>query len=147
MTINLLTTQLSLHHHQVEWNILSEIITQFAYFEMNKSQLTHTIYIGKIEELKIEFSRIQSYMSEFDDDYRHVIDQLLRKLPADGTLDRNLSYLQKDGVLSFADLNKVTLLVESIYFIKNNIPSFHIYEFQEISQIDYKIHSEIPTSC
>jgi len=138
MTINLLTTQLSLHHHQVEWNILSEIITQFAYFETNKSHLTHTIYTGKIEDLKSEFSRIQSYMSEFDDDYRHVIDQILKKLPSDDTLDRNLSYLQKDGVLSFTDLNKVTLLAESINFIKNHIPSFHINEFQEISQIDFK---------
>ncbi len=138
MTINLLTTQLSQHHHQVEWNILSEIITQFAYFEMNKSQLTQTIYTGKIDELKTEFSRLKSYLTGFDDDYRHVIDQLLGKLPADDTLDRNLNYLLKDGVLRFSDLNKVTLLVESVFFIKENVPLFKIKEFQEICELDFK---------
>jgi DNA mismatch repair protein MutS2 len=138
MTINLLTNELSIHHLQVEWNILSEIITQFAYFEANKEDLVNKIYTDRIDDLKKELLHINSYLKEFNDDFRNVFNQLITKLPSDNSLEVSLNYLAKDGVLSFSELNKLTLLIESVFFLRNDIPCFKIEEFEKLNQMDFK---------
>lgn len=138
MTINLITTQHSVHHTQVEWDVLSGIIAQFAYFESNKRDLVGELYAGRWDDLSVELIRTQTYIQEFKDDYRPLVSQLLMKLPSDDSLDRHISYLLKEGVLGFAELNKVTLLVESAFFIKQDMPTLKISEFQKISEIDFQ---------
>jgi DNA mismatch repair protein MutS2 len=137
MTINLITTQHSVHHTQVEWNILSGIIAQFAYFESNKSSLVNELFVGRWDDLSVEFIRTQTYLQEFKDDYRQLFNQLLSKLPEDGSLEKHINHLSKDGVLTFSELNKVTLLAESLSFIKQDMPAFKIPEFQQIREIDF----------
>jgi DNA mismatch repair protein MutS2 len=138
MTINLITTQHSVHHTQVEWDVLSGIIAQFAYFESNKRDLVGELYKGRWDELSVELIRTQTYIQEFKDDYRQLISQLMAKLPEDDSLDRHINYLVKEGVLSFSELNKVTLLVESASFIKQDLPSFKIPEFVRINETDFQ---------
>jgi DNA mismatch repair protein MutS2 len=138
MTINLITTQHSVHHTQVEWDVLSGIIAQFAYFESNKKSLVSELYAGRWDDLSVELIRTQTYLQEFKDDYRQLIGQLFNKLPADDALDRHINYLAKEGVLSFSELNKVTLLIESASFIKQDVPSFKIPEFIQINEIDFQ---------
>ena len=137
MTINLITTQHSVHHTQVEWNVLTGIIAQFAYFESNKKSLTSELFINRWDDLATEFIRTQTYLQEFKDDYRQLMSQLLAKLPADESLERHINHLAKEGTLSFSELNKVALLVESAFFIKQDMPSFKISEFQKIAAFDY----------
>jgi DNA mismatch repair protein MutS2 len=137
MTINLITTQRSVHHTQVEWDVLSGIIAQFAYFESNKSSLISELFVGRPEDLSVELVRTQTYLQEFKDDYRQFFNQLLAKLPADESLERHINHLSKEGVLSFNELNKVTLLAESALFIKQDMPAFRIPEFQKISAMDF----------
>lgn len=138
MTINLLTTQHSAHHTQVEWDILSGIIAQFAYFESNKKSLTSELFLDRMADLSTEFIRTQTYIQEFKDDYRQVVRQLLAKLPENDSLERHINHLTKEGVLNFSELNKVTLLVESAYFLKQDLPKFKIPEFQKIAETDFQ---------
>lgn len=138
MTINLITTQHSVHHAQVEWDVLSGIISQFAYFEFNKKSLVTQLFVNRWDDLSAELIRTQTYLQEFKDDYRQIVSQLLSKLPADESLDRHINHILKDGVLHFSELNKVVLLVESAYFIKQDLPKFRIAEFQRISEIDFQ---------
>jgi DNA mismatch repair protein MutS2 len=137
MTINLITTKHSVHHTQVEWDVLTGIIAQFAYFESNKNSLTTELFIDRWDDLAAELIRTQTYLQEFKDDYRQLIEQLFSKLPADESLDRHINHLSKEGVLSFAELNKVALLVESVSFVKQDMPKFRIAEFQRISEMDF----------
>lgn len=138
MTINLITTQHSVHHTQVEWDVLSGIISQFAYFESNKKLLTSELYLGRHDELALELNRVQVYLKEFKDDYYQLISQLISKLPEDDSLTRHVSHLSKDGVLSFSELNKVTLSLEAAQFIQQDIPSFNIPEFHQLNSIDFQ---------
>ncbi|HXH31702.1 MAG TPA: Smr/MutS family protein [Bacteriovoracaceae bacterium] len=138
MTINLLTTQHSVHHAQVEWDVLSKIISQFAYFEANKKSLVSDIYQHRIAELSAEFARIQTYQVEFKEEYHHLLKQLLSKLPEDGSLERHIGHLKREGVLNFSELNKVVLLLETAMFIKQDLPRFKIAEFQKINETDYQ---------
>ncbi len=138
MTINLISTKHTVHHTQVEWDVLSGIIAQFAYFESNKRALTNEVYVGRWDELSVELIRTQTYLQEFKDDYRQLISQLLNKLPQDDSLERHINYLLKAGVLSFSELNRVTLLVETAFFIKQDLPSFKIPEFQKIAALDFQ---------
>lgn len=139
MTINLLTTAHSVHHTQVEWDVLSSIITQFAHFESNKTDLIRNLYIGRAEDLAFEFDKIRIYIETFKDDYRPVFNQILQKIPNDDFLDIKLNHLSKEGVLSFSELNKIALLIESSLFIKNDFPNFKIEEIQSLKNIDYSI--------
>ena len=60
MTINLINTDHSVHHSQVEWDVITRIIAQFAYFERNKEELVGKIYLGKLDLLSTELIRTQS---------------------------------------------------------------------------------------
>lgn len=139
MTINLITTQHSVHHSQVEWNVLSGIIAQFAYFERNKVSLTSELFNGRLDELLTEFIRVQGYTQEFRDDYRPILSQLLSKLPADQTLERHLSHINKHGVLHFSELNKLALLVECAQFIKKDFPALNLKEFKHLRDLDHQV--------
>jgi DNA mismatch repair protein MutS2 len=138
MTINLISTDQSVHHTQVEWDVLSKIITQFAYFERNKEDLTQTLYQGKLDLLSEEFVRTQSYLSEVKDEYRQIIGQLFSRLPSDKSLPRFLEHVAKKGVLNFSELNKLTLLVESGIFLKKDFPQLKVAEFRNIAEIDFQ---------
>jgi len=138
MTINLISTQHSVHHSQVEWDVLSRIISQFAYFETTKSRLTSELYIHRWAELHQEFSKVSDYAREFKDEYRQVLSQLFSRLPSDNSLNLHLSYISKEGVLSFNELNKLALLVECAQFIKQDFPRLNIEEFTTIKEVDYQ---------
>lgn len=138
MTINLITTQHSVHHSQVEWNILSGIIAHFAYFERNKAGLTSELFHGRLDDLLTEFVRVQGYFQEFKDDYRPVLFQLLSKLPSDQTIDRHLAHVAKHGVLHFAELNKLALLIECAQFIKKDFPALNLKEFTHLRELDHQ---------
>ncbi len=137
MTINLITTQHSVHHTQVEWDLLSKIIAGFAYFESNKTQLTSEVFSGRRDELSAELIRTQTYLQEFKDEYRQVVRQLLGKLPEDGSLGKFLSHLSKQGVINFPELNKVALMIESAIFLKQDFPNLKIAEFHQLKEIDF----------
>jgi DNA mismatch repair protein MutS2 len=138
MTINLISTQHSVHHSQVEWDIFSRIIAQFAYFESNKSALTSELYIGRYDDLLAEFTRISTYTQEFKDEYRQVLNQLLSRLPADNSLSIHLGYISKQGILNFPELNKLAKLIECAKFIKQDFPGFNIPEFKFLKEVDYQ---------
>lgn len=125
-----------MHHSQVEWDILSKIITQFAYFERNKSELTGELFIGRLDELLTELSRVQTYVREFKDDYRQVLSQILSRLPADQTLEKNLVHIRKQGVLNFSELNGLAKLIEAVHFLKLDFPQLSTLEFQHLSELE-----------
>ena len=137
MTINLINTNHSVHHTQVEWDVLTKIIAQFAYFERNKDELVGKIFLGRLDELSEELVRTQSYLKEVKDEYRQVLRQIFSKIPADRSLDRLKGHISKKGVLNFSELNKLTILIESAYFLKKDFPSLKLAEFQSISEIDF----------
>lgn len=138
MTINLVTTQQSVHHSQVEWDVLCKIIAQFAYFDANKNELTSEIFLNRLDDLSTELIRTQSYLKEIKDEYRQVLDQILGKIPADQTMDRYLGHISKQGVLNFSELNKVAFLVENAAFIKHDFPHLKLSEFQKIAENDFQ---------
>lgn len=136
MTINLISNQHSVHHSQVEWDILSSIISQFAFFEFNKKKLASDLYVNKIEELQDELLKIRLYLNEFNDDYRQVISQVIGRLPEDETLNRFILHLSKDGSLNFQELNKVALLLEAAIFFQKDLPAFKLPEFETIKSME-----------
>jgi DNA mismatch repair protein MutS2 len=138
MTINLISTQHTTHHSQVEWDVLSQIIAQFAFFERNKNQITNKVFANNISELVEELGRIQSYLDHYQDDHRQIISQLLGRLPSDGSLEKFLGHLIKGGTLNFNELNKVTLMIEAGHFIKNELPELNLKEFSKISQCEFQ---------
>lgn len=97
------------------------------------------VFANRWDELSAELIRTQTYLQEFKDDYRQIVSQLFGKLPADESLDRHILHLAKEGVLSFSELNKVVLLVESAQFVKQDLPKFKIAEFQKIAEMDFQI--------
>ncbi len=121
----------------MEWDILRTTISQFAYFESNKKALTSELYVQRKEELEGELDRTQRYLRLFSEDFRPVFYQLLHSLPPDQSLDRSMSHLSKEGVLSFSDLNKLCLLVESAEIVKKNFPDYDLLEIVQIKKIDF----------
>ena len=138
MTINLISTQHSVHHSQVEWDLLCKIISQFAYFDTNKTKLTSTLFVGQWAELVEEFSKTQIYLKEIKDEYRQVMNQLLYKLPVDNSLDKHLAHISKQGVLNFGELNKLALMMECAGFIRDDFPQVKVQEFQTIRAFDFQ---------
>lgn len=138
MTINLITTQHSVHHSQVEWDVLSRIIAQFAYFERNKADLTAVLYHGRLDDLMTELVRVQGYVKEFKDEYRPLLLQLLGRLPSDHTLERHLLHVAKQGILNFSELNKLALLIEAAQFLKKDFPTLPLAEFQRLEAQDHQ---------
>lgn len=138
MTINLISTEISPHHAQVEWDVLKSIISHFAYFEFNKHKLSSELFADRLSELATEFAIIESYQREFKDEYRPIWNQLMAKLPVDNSLTKFLGHLSKEGVLSFAELNKLALLVECAIFIKADFPKIKINHFDHLRSLDYQ---------
>jgi DNA mismatch repair protein MutS2 len=138
MTINLITTNHSVHHTQIEWDVLTKIIAQFAYFERNKEDLLSQIYLGRLELLSEEFVRTQSYLKEFKDEYRQIVHQIFSKLPPDKSLDRLREHVSKKGVLTFIELNRLAKMLESGIFIKNELPSLQLAEVQNLRTMDFQ---------
>lgn len=136
MTINLITTEKSVHHSQVEWDALCSIISQFAYFEVNKVNLTTELFVDRMDDLSAEFIKISTYQKEFKDEYRQILNQIFSKIPADNSLERYLNHVSKAGILSFMELNKLALLVESASFLKSEFPKLKIPEFHQLSEMD-----------
>lgn len=139
MTINLITTNHSMHHTQVEWDVLTKIIAQFAYFESNKEELVGKIFSGQLDLLSAEFVRTESYLKEAKDEYRQVLNQIFSKIPADRSIDRFRSHISKKGILSFSELNKLTLLIECGLFIKKDFPAIKLNEFQALAEVDFQV--------
>lgn len=138
MTINLINTNHSVHHSQVEWDVMTKIIAQFAYFESNKEALVNNIFLGQLDQLSTELIRTQSYLNEVKDDYRQILGQIFSKIPPDPSLDRFRAHISKKGILSFSELNKLTLLIECGFFIKKDFPLLKLSEFQALSEIDFQ---------
>ena len=138
MTINLISTDQSVHHSQVEWDVLKKIIAQFAYFERNKEDLVLKTFLGQLDQLAEEFVRTQSYLKEIKDEYRQVLSQIFSRVPPDKTLDRLRDHISKKGVLNFSELNKLTLLIESSLFLKNEFPLLKLAELQQLAEIDFQ---------
>ncbi len=138
MTINLISTQRSVHHSQVEWDVLSQIIAQFAYFETNKELLTSTLFTGKLDELSSELIRTQSYLNLMKDEYRQVLAQLMGRLPEDDSLTRFQGHISKNGVLNFPELNKLALLVEAAQFMKLDFPKLSLNEWDVLRTQDFQ---------
>ncbi len=137
MSINLISTDLSVHHTQVEWNLLCKIITQFAYFERNKEDLTKKLFHGHLDQLSEEFVRTQSYLSELKDEDRQFLAQIFGKLPADKSLERCRDHISKKGILNFAELNKLTRLLEIALFLKTEFSQLRLAEFKNLGEIDF----------
>lgn len=137
MTINLISTNHSVHHSQVEWDVLAKIIAQFAYFERNKDELVNTLFLSQLDRLSEEFIRTQSYLTVVKDEYRQVLNQLLSKTAPDKSVDRLMGHITKSGVLNFQELNKLALMIESGIFMKNDFPNLKLAEIQSLQEIDF----------
>ncbi len=138
MTINLISTQHSVHHSQIEWNVLSQIISQFAYFESNKKNLVSRIFLTEQAELALELAHTDLYLKIFKDEYRQVVRQVMGRLPQDSSLHKFILHLSKEGFLNFTELNKVTLLLEAVIFMKQDLPEFKIPEFETLKNLDFQ---------
>lgn len=137
MTINLINNPGSIHHSQVEWDTLSNIISQFAYFESNKGLLVSTVFAHAPGKLETELQKVSDYLKHVTDDQRQVLQQVLSRLPADGALKKYLSYLTKSGTLNFSELNKVAILAETGIFLRSDFPELSLSEFEEIRAQEY----------
>lgn len=138
MTINLINSNHSVHHSQIEWDVLTKIISQFAYFEWNKERLTSQIFLGRLDDLTQELVRTQSYLSLMKDEHRQVLVQLISRLPADQSLNRLREHISKKGVLNFAELNKLARLIECGQFIKNDFPNLKLAEIVNLGALDFQ---------
>lgn len=137
MTINLLSSPHSNQLQQVEWEVLTKIITQFAFFDFNKEEFFNLSFYGRVEELSSEFSKIKSYQKNFTSDHIQLIRQLFSKLPADESLDKFIKYIAKEGVLNLSELNKITKLVEASIFINKEFPPLKIEEISSLQGMDF----------
>ena len=137
MTINLISNPGSVHHSQVEWDTLSSIISQFAYFESNKDLVVSTVFAHDPIRLEAELQKVSDYLKYVTDDQRQVLQQVISRLPADDVLKKYLTYLSKSGTLNFSELNKVALLAETGIFLRNDFPELSLPEFKEIRNQDY----------
>lgn len=137
MTINLITNPGTVHHSQVEWDTLSSIISQFAYFESNKDAVVQTVFNDSMKNLADELETVDSYLKLVNDDQRQVLQQIMARLPAGDSLGKFLAHLSKSGNLNFSELNKVALLCESCQFIKSDFPEIPIGEFARIRAADF----------
>lgn len=137
MTINLATTESSVHKSQIEWDVLVKIITQFAYFESVKFRLTSRIFRGELDSLNFELIHTQDYLNQIKDEHRQSLSQLLTRLPSDDSLNRHMAHVSKKGILNFSELNKIILLIESAQFMKQVFTNIKIWEFNEINKTDF----------
>ena len=137
MTINLITTQSSVHHSQVEWDSLCQIISRFAFFEANQSLLVTKVFREEPALLQEELEKVSLYLRHLLDDQRQVLHQLITKLPPDNSLHRFISHLSKSGSLVFGELNKVALLAEASQFIKQDFPQLPLQEFATLRAQDF----------
>lgn len=137
MTINLINNPGSVHHSQVEWDTLSAIISQFAYFESNKRSVVDTVFAGNPQALDNELQKVSDYLKHVSDDQRQVLVQILSRLPQDDSLKKYLSHLSKSGTLNFSELNKVALLAEGAGFIRHDFPELPLSEFEVLREQDH----------
>src|SRR5690606_5630119 len=117
MSINLITSSLGIHHAQIEWNQLANIISNFAHFDTNKNNLKSHLFIEK-EAIENELNNLAIYHNAISEDDKNVVDQLIRQFPEDNTLDALILRLAKQGILSFAELNLLAQLLEKALFFK-----------------------------
>lgn len=135
MTINLIRSAGSVHHAQVEWDALSTIIAQFAFFERNKEILAKRIFSP--EELGAELARVDAYLHALTDDERKMLEGLLHRLPADNRLGKFVAHVKKSGQLSFPELHQIALLLETGIFIKAEFVKITLPEFRSIEELDF----------
>lgn len=138
MTINLFAEPDNSQLNQIEWDILTAIISQFAYFEFNKKRLTCGSFLGRTNELQAEFSKIEAYIDHFTYDNSQIIKHLFSNLPSDDSLIKYIEYLSKQGTLNFGELNKLALMAEAAIYIKKEIPSLSVQEIQLIHLLDFQ---------
>src|SRR5690606_1985482 len=119
MSINLITTSLGIHHGQVEWDQLSDIIANFAHFDTNKINLKKTLFIEP-ESIENELNNIDTYLQAVSEDDRNIIDQLIRHFPEDNSIDSLILRLSKQGVLNFSELNLLAQVLEKGLFLKQS---------------------------
>jgi DNA mismatch repair protein MutS2 len=138
MTINLINENHSVHHAQVEWNQLSAIISQFAYFDSNKVQIVSKIFKNNSQLLQQEFSFTQQYLRSLKDDHRQVLGQLFARLPADDSLEKFTNHISKNGTLNFQELNKLCILLECGQFLNRDFPKLSLNGFELIQALEFQ---------
>jgi DNA mismatch repair protein MutS2 len=136
MSINLFSPKHSLHHQKVEWDLVSKIIAQFAYFEANKTALTAEP-LASPEAIETELARTADYLKQVKDEQRQIILQLLHRLPSDHALARHLSHLAKEGILGFPELNRLIMMAEAAVFCKKELAELTLPEFGQIGAQDF----------
>jgi DNA mismatch repair protein MutS2 len=138
MTINLITNLNSVHHSQVEWDNLRNIISQFAYFESNKSGIVETVFYQDNAGLQLELKKVAEYLRHFSDDQKQVMQQIFSRLPTDDSLKKFLAHLAKSGTLAFHELNKVALMAEGAMFIRHDFPELPLPELSFLHSLDFQ---------
>ena len=138
MTINLINENHSVHHAQVEWNQLSQIISQFAYFDTNKTQIVSKIFKNNISLLNQEFIFTQNYLRQLKDDHRQVLNQLFSRLPVDDSLEKFSNHISKNGTLQFQELNKLCILLECGQFLNRDFPKMNLNGLELIQTLDFQ---------
>lgn len=137
MTINLLASPHPNQLMQIEWEVLTKIISQFAFFDFNKAEFFNSSFYGRIDGLSIELEKIKSYQNTFTIDHIQLLRQLFSNLPADESLDKFINYLSKEGVLNLSELNKITKLVEASIFINREFSPLQIEEITSLKKMDF----------
>lgn len=136
MSINLVTSEIKSHHRQVEWNVLQDIIAQFAHFESTREKLSSQIFSNDSEQLLKELNKIQSYVDNLSDEDRYLALHILRTHPQDLSLHKLTLHLQKGGQLDFSELNTLAKLLESAANLREEAGS-EIEELESLDALDF----------
>ncbi|MFA5582983.1 MAG: Smr/MutS family protein [Bacteriovoracaceae bacterium] len=135
MSINLITTSLGIHHSQVEWDQLSNIISQFAHFDTNKINFKNHIFTSA-SEIENELNTLELFNSSLSEDDRNIIEQLTRQFPEDNIIETLITRVSKQGVLNFPELNLLAQVLEKGLFLKQNFKHLSLPLMQYYKDLD-----------
>ncbi|HLW57311.1 MAG TPA: Smr/MutS family protein [Bacteriovoracaceae bacterium] len=135
MSINLITTSLGIHHGQVEWDQLSDIIANFAHFDTNKINLKNNLFTTR-ESIEDELNNLDTYLKTINEDDHNVIDQIIRQFPEDESIESLILRLSKQGVLNFTELNLLAQILEKGLFLKQSFKHLDLPLMQYYKDLD-----------
>lgn len=135
MSINLITTSLGIHHSQVEWDQLSDIISQFAHFDTNKISLKKHIFT-EASLIENELQTLSLYTQAISEDDKNIIEQLTGQFPQDDIVESLITRIAKQGVLDFHELNLLAQILEKGLFFKQSFKHLELPFMQYYKDLD-----------
>ncbi len=137
MSVNLLESLEQRLQTPIEWDALTHSIQSYFYFEENKKRATQTVYFNRVNELNADLAKTHLYLSEFSDEDRQWIFQVIKQVDADSTILDKLQFIQKAGVLNLRELNELAKLIEVLMVIKSDLNKSTLPELSHIKAQDF----------